>query len=70
MKKFYFFKREVGVILFQFSGLQDELPPAVHLLTLAQWDTDLVLLRLEHQFQADEGKVNTQPQTVNLQVGC
>lgn len=57
------------VRVFQFSGLQAALPPAVHLLTLAQWDADSLLLRLEHQFQADEGKVNTLPQTVNLQVG-
>lgn len=56
------------VFLFQFTGLQAVLPPAVHLLTLAQWDTDLVLLRLEHQFQAEEGQMNTQPETVNLQV--
>lgn len=54
--------------LLQFTGLQAELPPAVHLLTLAQWDTDLVLLRLEHQFEAAESKTNAQPETVNLQV--
>lgn len=52
----------------QFTGLQAALPPAVHLLTLSQWDTDMVLLRLEHQFQTRESKVNTQPVTVNLQV--
>lgn len=51
----------------EFTGLQAVLPPAVHVLTLAQWDTDLVLLRLEHQFQAEEGQMNTQPETVNLQ---
>ncbi|XP_062292629.1 lysosomal alpha-mannosidase [Scomber scombrus] len=51
----------------EFSGLQAALPPAVHLLTLSQWDKDLVLLRLEHQFQSWESKVNSQPVTVNLQ---
>nr|XP_043872004.1 lysosomal alpha-mannosidase [Solea senegalensis] len=51
----------------EFSGLQAALPPAVHLLTLTQWDPDTVLLRLEHQFQSQESKVNSQPVTVNLQ---
>ncbi|XP_041641943.1 lysosomal alpha-mannosidase [Cheilinus undulatus] len=51
----------------EFSGLQAALPPAVHLLTLTQWDKDLVLLRLEHQFQSWESKVNAQPVTINLQ---
>uniref|UniRef100_A0A8C9Z8H0 Alpha-mannosidase n=1 Tax=Sander lucioperca TaxID=283035 RepID=A0A8C9Z8H0_SANLU len=49
-----------------FSGLQAALPPAVHLLTLTQWDKDSVLLRLEHQFQSQESKVNSHPVTVNL----
>ncbi|XP_034043246.1 lysosomal alpha-mannosidase [Thalassophryne amazonica] len=52
----------------EFSGLQAALPPAVHLLTLSQWDKDLVLLRLEHQFQVWESKVNSQPVTVDLQM--
>ncbi|XP_072240719.1 lysosomal alpha-mannosidase [Leuresthes tenuis] len=51
----------------EFSGLQAALPPAVHLLTLSQWDKDLVLLRLEHQFQSWESRLNSQPVTVNLQ---
>uniref|UniRef100_A0A8C4E9F8 Alpha-mannosidase n=1 Tax=Dicentrarchus labrax TaxID=13489 RepID=A0A8C4E9F8_DICLA len=51
----------------EFSGLQAALPPAVHLLTLTQWDKDSVLLRLEHQFQSWESKLNSQPVTVNLQ---
>uniref|UniRef100_A0A4W6E828 Alpha-mannosidase n=1 Tax=Lates calcarifer TaxID=8187 RepID=A0A4W6E828_LATCA len=51
----------------EFSGLQAALPPAVHLLTLTQWDKDSVLLRLEHQFQSWESKVNSQPVTINLQ---
>uniref|UniRef100_A0A673LWT4 Alpha-mannosidase n=1 Tax=Sinocyclocheilus rhinocerous TaxID=307959 RepID=A0A673LWT4_9TELE len=50
-----------------FSGLQDALPPAVHLLTLSQWDKDSVLIRLEHQYQAKESKTHSQPVTVNLQ---
>ncbi|XP_030638691.1 lysosomal alpha-mannosidase [Chanos chanos] len=51
----------------EFSGLQAALPPAVHLLTVSQWEKDLVLLRLEHQFQAKESKTYSQPVTVNLQ---
>nr|XP_020473504.1 lysosomal alpha-mannosidase [Monopterus albus] len=51
----------------EFSGLQAALPPAVHLLTLTQWDKDSVLLRLEHQFQSWESKLNSQPVTINLQ---
>uniref|UniRef100_A0A6Q2Y3L4 Alpha-mannosidase n=1 Tax=Esox lucius TaxID=8010 RepID=A0A6Q2Y3L4_ESOLU len=44
------------------------LPPAVHLLTVSQWDPDLVLLRLEHQYEARDSKEHSQPVTVNLQV--
>uniref|UniRef100_A0A4W5KMX2 Alpha-mannosidase n=1 Tax=Hucho hucho TaxID=62062 RepID=A0A4W5KMX2_9TELE len=51
----------------EFSGLQAVLPPAVHLLTVSQWDQDSVLLRLEHQYQASESKEHSQPVTVNLQ---
>uniref|UniRef100_A0A671T5G9 Alpha-mannosidase n=1 Tax=Sinocyclocheilus anshuiensis TaxID=1608454 RepID=A0A671T5G9_9TELE len=51
----------------EFTGLQDALPPAVHLLTLSQWDKDSVLIRLEHQYQAEESKTHSQPVTVNLQ---
>uniref|UniRef100_A0A4W5MNW7 Alpha-mannosidase n=1 Tax=Hucho hucho TaxID=62062 RepID=A0A4W5MNW7_9TELE len=51
----------------EFSGLQAVLPPAVHMLTVSQWDQDSVLLRLEHQYQASESKEPSQPVTVNLQ---
>uniref|UniRef100_A0A671NL22 Alpha-mannosidase n=1 Tax=Sinocyclocheilus anshuiensis TaxID=1608454 RepID=A0A671NL22_9TELE len=51
----------------EFSGLQTSLPPAVHLLTLSQWDKDTALIRLEHQYQAKESKTHSQPVTVNLQ---
>ncbi|CAJ1052920.1 lysosomal alpha-mannosidase [Xyrichtys novacula] len=51
----------------EFSGLQASLPPAVHLLTLTQWDDNSVLLRLEHQFQSWESKTHSRPVTVNLQ---
>ncbi|XP_068607078.1 lysosomal alpha-mannosidase [Brachionichthys hirsutus] len=51
----------------EFSGLQAQLPPAVHLLTLTQWDEDSVLLRLEHQFQSWESRLNSKPVTVSLQ---
>ncbi|KAJ8363171.1 hypothetical protein SKAU_G00120020 [Synaphobranchus kaupii] len=53
--------------LLEFSGLQAALPPAVHLLTVSQWDGDSVLLRLEHQFQVKESQTHSQPVTVNLQ---
>ncbi|XP_068460344.1 lysosomal alpha-mannosidase [Clinocottus analis] len=51
----------------EFSALQAALPPAVHLLTLQQWDDGAVLLRLEHQFQSRESKVHSRPVTVHLQ---
>ncbi|XP_071402227.1 lysosomal alpha-mannosidase-like, partial [Centroberyx affinis] len=51
----------------EFSGLQAALPPAVHLLTLSQWDRDSLLLRLEHQYQSWESRQHTHPVTVNLQ---
>ncbi|XP_076147474.1 lysosomal alpha-mannosidase [Alosa pseudoharengus] len=51
----------------EFSGLQAALPPAVHLLTVSQWDYDSVLLRLEHQYESRESKAYSQPVTVNLQ---
>ncbi|XP_036096626.1 lysosomal alpha-mannosidase [Molossus molossus] len=38
----------------QFSGLRRELPPSVHLLTLARWGPKMLLLRLEHQFAVGE----------------
>uniref|UniRef100_A0A8C5D8L1 Alpha-mannosidase n=1 Tax=Gouania willdenowi TaxID=441366 RepID=A0A8C5D8L1_GOUWI len=60
-------QREVGTPHCMFSGLQAALPPAVHLLTLSQWDEDSVLLRLEHQFQTWESKVHSQPVTIQLQ---
>ncbi|KAG7274498.1 hypothetical protein CRUP_025691 [Coryphaenoides rupestris] len=51
-----------------FSGLQAALPPAVHLLTLSQWDQDSgLLVRLEHQFQTGESKEHSVAVTVNLQ---
>ncbi|KAM6940660.1 lysosomal alpha-mannosidase [Xenentodon cancila] len=51
----------------EFSALQAALPSAVHLLTLSQWDKDMVLLRLEHQFQSWESELYSKPVTVNLQ---
>lgn len=52
----------------QFSGLTSALPPAVHVLTLSQWDQDSVLLRLEHQYERSESHAHSQPVTVSLQV--
>ncbi|XP_011850339.1 PREDICTED: lysosomal alpha-mannosidase [Mandrillus leucophaeus] len=52
----------------QFSGLRRELPPSVHLLTLASWGPEMVLLRLEHQFAVgeDSGRNLSAPVTLNL----
>ncbi|CAM4610488.1 unnamed protein product [Lepidochelys kempii] len=50
----------------QFSALKQELPPSVHLLTLAQWDPSSVLIRLEHQFERGESANCSQPVTVDL----
>ncbi|XP_052582965.1 lysosomal alpha-mannosidase-like isoform X2 [Peromyscus californicus insignis] len=52
----------------QFSGLRQDLPPQVHLLTLARWGPKMVLLRLEHQFAVKEdsrGNLSS-PVTLNL----
>ncbi|XP_029413237.1 lysosomal alpha-mannosidase isoform X2 [Nannospalax galili] len=53
----------------QFSGLRRELPPQVHLLTLARWSRERLLLRLEHQFavREDSGRNLSSPVTLNLQ---
>ncbi|KAL6462104.1 hypothetical protein MHYP_G00302490 [Metynnis hypsauchen] len=51
----------------KFSALQAALPPAVHLLTLSQWDSESVLLRLEHQYESGESKAFSQPVTLDLQ---
>ncbi|XP_039626448.1 lysosomal alpha-mannosidase [Polypterus senegalus] len=51
----------------EFSAVQSELPLNVHLLTLAQWDANTVLLRLEHQFEKMESANYSQPATVDLQ---
>ncbi|XP_052655960.1 lysosomal alpha-mannosidase isoform X1 [Harpia harpyja] len=50
----------------QFSALRQELPPNVHLLTLAPWDAGTLLLRLEHQFERGESANSSQPTTVDL----
>ncbi|XP_062034472.1 lysosomal alpha-mannosidase-like [Lepus europaeus] len=53
----------------EFSGLRRELPPSVHLLTLARWGPGTLLLRLEHQFASgeDSGRKLSSPVTLNLQ---
>ncbi|XP_036044538.1 lysosomal alpha-mannosidase isoform X2 [Onychomys torridus] len=53
----------------QFSGLHRDLPPQVHLLTLARWGPKMLLLRLEHQFAVteDSGGNLSSPVTLNLQ---
>ncbi|XP_021563703.1 LOW QUALITY PROTEIN: lysosomal alpha-mannosidase [Carlito syrichta] len=53
----------------QFSGLSRELPPSVHLLTLARWGPKMLLLRLEHQFaEGEDSRYNmSSPVTLDLQ---
>ncbi|NXD32482.1 MA2B1 mannosidase, partial [Spelaeornis formosus] len=53
----------------QFSGLRQELPPQVHLLTLARWGPKMLLLRLEHQFalKEDSDRNLSSPVTLNVQ---
>ncbi|XP_048377727.1 lysosomal alpha-mannosidase isoform X2 [Stegostoma tigrinum] len=50
----------------EFSALKKELPPNLHLLTLAQWDSQSFLIRLEHQFEMGESSVYSKPVTVDL----
>nr|XP_051691763.1 lysosomal alpha-mannosidase-like [Oryctolagus cuniculus] len=52
-----------------FSGLCLELQPSVHLLTLARWGPQTLLLRLEHQFASgeDSGRNLSSPVTLDLQ---
>ncbi|KAL1785109.1 lysosomal alpha-mannosidase [Sigmodon hispidus] len=53
----------------EFSGLRQDLPPQVHLLTLAHWGPKMLLLRLEHQFavREDSGRNLSSPVTLNLE---
>ncbi|KAL2764393.1 lysosomal alpha-mannosidase isoform 2 precursor [Daubentonia madagascariensis] len=50
----------------QFSGLRRELPPSVHLLTLARWGPGTLLLRLEHQFAVREDSLRNLSSPVTL----
>ncbi|XP_037083658.1 lysosomal alpha-mannosidase-like [Pollicipes pollicipes] len=49
----------------QFTGMRP-LPANVHLLTLEMYKPNQLLIRLEHQFQADEDPVLSKPVDVNL----
>jgi len=49
-----------------FTALAQPLPPNVQIITLEQWDTDRVLVRLAHQFGLDEDAVLSKPATVDL----
>ncbi|KYO34592.1 lysosomal alpha-mannosidase [Alligator mississippiensis] len=50
----------------RFTALRQDLPHNIHLLTLAQWDANSILLRLEHQFEQGESANGSQPVTLNL----
>ncbi|KAG8128822.1 hypothetical protein E2320_015703 [Naja naja] len=53
-------------IVKEFSALRHALPSNVHLLTLAQWEPDAVLIRLEHQFEYGEAVNGSLPVAINL----
>ncbi|XP_070595631.1 lysosomal alpha-mannosidase isoform X1 [Erythrolamprus reginae] len=53
-------------IVKEFSALRYALPLNVHLLTLAQWEPDAVLIRLEHQFEYGEAVNGSLPVAINL----
>ncbi|KAM5170378.1 lysosomal alpha-mannosidase [Mantella aurantiaca] len=50
----------------QFSALRAPLPDNLHLLTFAQHEPNVILIRLEHPFQGRESGNYSQPVTVNL----
>ncbi|XP_061472674.1 lysosomal alpha-mannosidase isoform X1 [Rhineura floridana] len=50
----------------EFSALHHALPSNIHLLTLAQWEPDSILIRLEHQFERGESVNGSMPAVVNL----
>ncbi|XP_057283787.1 lysosomal alpha-mannosidase [Pezoporus wallicus] len=52
--------------LWEFSALRRELPPSIHLLTLAPGDAGTLLLRLEHQFESGESRNSSHPVTIDL----
>ncbi|XP_037084012.1 lysosomal alpha-mannosidase-like [Pollicipes pollicipes] len=52
-------------VIKQFTGMQP-LPANVHLLTLEMYKPNQLLIRLEHQFQADEDPALSKPVDVNL----
>ncbi|XP_037083659.1 lysosomal alpha-mannosidase-like isoform X1 [Pollicipes pollicipes] len=52
-------------VIKQFTGMQP-LPANVHLLTLEMYKPNQLLIRLEHQFQADEDPTLSKPVDVNL----
>ncbi len=57
----------ISFLLLQFTGVKAELPMNVHLLTLSALGDYMYLLRLEHQFEVDEGTLG-KPVNVSLSV--
>ncbi|XP_049857093.1 lysosomal alpha-mannosidase-like [Schistocerca gregaria] len=51
----------------QFSGLRQELPQNVKILTLEPWKDTSLLLRLEHMLEKEEDTNLSQPATINLE---
>ena len=54
--------------IFQFSGLNQDLPPNVVLHTLEPWGENSLLLRLEHILEVNEDIQLSQPATVAFEV--
>ena len=53
----------------QFTGLTKEFPSNIHLLTLQSLGSDSYLLRLDHQYEADESPFN-EPFELSLAVSA
>lgn len=51
---------------FKFSGLRDYLPKMINLLSLESWDSDNVLIRLEHIFEINEDADYSRPVQLSL----
>jgi len=49
-----------------FSGLNENLPENVHLLTLENWKNNQILIRLEHFFESSDNDQLSKPVDVNL----
>ena len=58
----------VSLLVFQWRGLREALPPNVNLLSLESWSNGSLLVRLEHLFHPFEDEELSRNVTVNLKV--